>query len=258
MVKYQFIQQLRKHRALSQDFVASTIEVSRPTYIKIEKGEAELTLEQAQRLAAVFGISLDALTRGGDEQYEVTLESEKAAATQENSMRVVVPKENARKFKETLLYILNKVGGKPNVGMTVLYKLLYFIDFDYYEKFEEPLIGAKYIRNHFGPTPVAFSKIVAAMEGKELVTVQNKYFDKDQKRFLPLREPDLSVLNAKELAHIDEVLGRLSNRTATDLSRLSHKDVPWIIAKDNMPIEYEAVFYRTSETSVRKYDDDQL
>ena len=35
--------------------------------------------------------------------------------------------------------------------MTVLYKLLYFIDFDYYEKFEEQLVGATYIKNHLDP-----------------------------------------------------------------------------------------------------------
>ena len=61
--------------------------------------------------------------------------------------------------------------------MTVLYKLLYFIDFDYYEKFEEQLVGATYIKNHFGPTPVEFKKIVESMESKgELETVKSKYF----------------------------------------------------------------------------------
>ena len=50
--------------------------------------------------------------------------------------------------------------------MTVLYKLLYFIDFDYYEKFEEQLVGATYIKNHFGPTPVEFKKIVDTIKLK--------------------------------------------------------------------------------------------
>ena len=71
-----------------------------------------------------------------------------------------VKPENLKKFKEVLLYILSKVGSKPNVGETVLYKLLYFIDFDYYEKFEEQFIGATYIKNHYGPTPIEFKKIV--------------------------------------------------------------------------------------------------
>ena len=62
------------------------------------------------------------------------------------------------------MYVLSKVGSKPNVGESVLYKLLYFIDFNYYEKYEEQLIGATYIKNHYGPTPIEFVKIVEDME----------------------------------------------------------------------------------------------
>ena len=38
-----------------------------------------------------------------------------------------------KKLKNVILYILEKCAGKPNVGETVLYKLLYFIDFDNFE-----------------------------------------------------------------------------------------------------------------------------
>ncbi len=51
-------------------------------------------------------------------------------------------KKTCGKFKEVLLYILGKVGSLPNVGETVIYKLLYFIDFDYFEMYEEQLIGS--------------------------------------------------------------------------------------------------------------------
>jgi hypothetical protein len=51
------------------------------------------------------------------------------------------------------------------------------------------------------------------------------------------------------------VLLRLSDKNATELSKYSHDDVPWIVAKENQPIEYESVFYRTDKTSVRSYDD---
>ena len=66
---------------------------------------------------------------------------------------------------------LGKVGAKPNVGETVLYKLLYFIDFNYYEKYEEQLIGATYIKNHHGPTPIEFQAIVNEMIEKKEIEV---------------------------------------------------------------------------------------
>lgn len=73
------------------------------------------------------------------------------------AMRISIPANNAQKFREVLLYILNKIGAKSNVGESVIYNLLYFIDFDFYEKYEEQLIGATYKKNTFGPTPIEFA-----------------------------------------------------------------------------------------------------
>jgi uncharacterized phage-associated protein len=167
-----------------------------------------------------------------------------------------VPSENAEKLKNVLLYITQKIGALPNVGQTVLYKILYFCDFDYYEKFEQQLTGARYIRNHYGPTPIAFAKIVKEMvEDGEIEEVKTKYFNKEQTKYFPVLEPDLSVLSGQELNHIDETIERLGGMTATELSKLSHKDVPWIVTEEGKEIPYETAFYRTSETSVRDYDE---
>jgi hypothetical protein len=77
--------------------------------------------------------------------------------------RISIPQKNLKKFEQVLLYILCKVGSKPNIGETVIYKLLYFIDFNFYEKYEEQLIGATYIKNQYGPTPKEFIKVVDTM-----------------------------------------------------------------------------------------------
>jgi len=166
-----------------------------------------------------------------------------------------VPQKNLKKFKEVLLYILNKVGAKPNVGVAVINKLLYFIDFDFYEKYEEQLIGATYIKNHYGPTPVEFDAIIKQMiEDKEIVQIKNKYFEYDQIKYLPMRKPDLSVLKANEIELIDNVLDRLSDMNANMINEYSHKDVPFLTAEDGEVIEYESVFYRAKPYSVREYD----
>ncbi len=262
MIKHKFLLELRKNQGVSQAFVAKKISVSRASYIEIEKGVKELTISQATNIAEIFNISLNELISGKiNSSIEVFLQEKvsKKEDKEKQEIRIDVPQKNLKKFKEVLLYILEKVGGKPNVGMTVLYKLLYFIDFDYYEKFEEQLIGATYIKNHFGPTPVEFKKVVESMEKKaELETVKSKYFQHEQTKYLPCRESDISVLNAKEIKHIDEVLFRLSDKSATELSDYSHKDVPWITAKDGQFLSYESVFYRTKDTSVREYEPDNL
>jgi hypothetical protein len=68
----------------------------------------------------------------------------------------LIRQKNIEKFKQVILYILTKVGAKPNFDQTVLYHLLYFIDFDYYELYEEQLMGLKYIKSSSGPIPVDF------------------------------------------------------------------------------------------------------
>src|SRR3990167_3324384 len=257
MIKHTFLLELRKNHGVSQAFVAEKIGVSRASYIEIEKGVKELTLSQANKIAEIFNISLEELISGKMmPDIKVSIQ-EKPDKKEKQEIRIDVPQKNLKKFREVLLYILEKVGSKSNVGMTVLYKLLYFIDFDYYEKFEEQLLGATYIKNHFGPTPVEFKKIVENLESKgELETVKSKYFLHEQTKYLPRRQPDLSVLSAQEIKHIDEVLSRLSDKNAKELSDYSHEDIPWLITKDNQQIKYEAVFYRTKETSVREYEPD--
>jgi len=168
--------------------------------------------------------------------------------------RIDIPQRKLEKFKQVFLYILEKVGGKPNVGMTVLCKLLYFIDFDYYEKYEKQLMGLTYFRNTHGPTPREFIKVVEEMkEGGEVIEVKDKYFTHDQKKFLPVNEPDLSDISGQELEIIDDVLARYSNKSATELSALSHLDTPWACAEPGKDLKYEHVFYRPDQFSVREY-----
>lgn len=255
-----FIQQQRKKHNLTQEFLASKLKVSRPTYVQIEQGARDLTITEAKKLADVFGVSFENFLQG-KESPSPKIELAKRAMPKKvkQEMRISVPQEKVEKFKEVLLYILERIGARPNIGEGVVCKMMYFIDFDFYEKFEEQLMGAKYIKNHFGPTPVAFPEIVKQMEEDgDLAPVIKKYFQHDQKKYLPRRKADLSNFSACEKDLIDWEIGRFKDFNATKIKEYSHKDVPWIGTKDLQSIDYEAVFSRTDEFSVRQYDDDEL
>lgn len=253
------IRKLREQTGLSQEELAVRLKTNRGAVLGIEKGQRRITAEEMIKLAKIFNTTSDILL---DLEKDITVILDKRSekhTKRSPEIRINVPQKNLSKFKEVLLYILNKVGSKPNVGETVLYKLLYFIDFNYYEKYEEQLIGATYIKNNYGPTPKEFVKIVEEMEGKkELSKVESQYFQYPQTKYLPLREPDLSVLNARELQMIDRVLESLSDKKATYISRYSHNDVPWLTTEDGKTIEYESVFYRTPAYSVRSYDEEDI
>ena len=89
----------------------------------------------------------------------------------------------------------------------------------------------------------------------ELVKIKDRYFAYSQTKYLPLKEPDLDKLKASELKVIDEVLNRLSDMNASQISEYSHKDVPWLVTEDGEIIDYESVFYRTPPYSVRQYSE---
>jgi len=251
------IKNLRERIGFSQEALARKLGVSRVVISQIENGERKVSAEEIVKLSKIFNLSVDTLL-GLEKDIEVVLEKE-TKPKRKKQIRINVPQKNLKKFKEVLLYILNKVGSKPNIGESVLYKLLYFIDFNYYEKYEEQLIGATYIKNNYGHTPKEFIKVIEDMEAKkEIVKVEGKYFQYPQRKYLPLRTPDLSVLKANELKIIDEVLDKLSDMNATQISEYSHKDVPWLTTEEGEQIEYESVFYRTPEYSVRVYNEEDF
>jgi len=251
------IKQIRESLGLSQQALAEKLGISRPSISQIENGERKVSAEELKSLAGIFNMSTDALLdRRKEPQIKISEKGEAYLTAPASGMRINVPQKNLQKFKEVLIYILNNVGAKPNIGETVIYKLLYFLDFDYYEKYEEQLIGATYMKNQYGPTPLEFPKIVEQMIGKrELIEVKDKYFGYPQRKYLPLRPPDTGILNGNEIEVIDKVLARLSDMNAREISDYSHNDVPWLTTEEGQIIGYEAVFYRTPAYSVREYDD---
>jgi transcriptional regulator with XRE-family HTH domain len=249
------VKALREKLGLSQDTLARKVGVSRSALSQIETGERRVTADELVKLSEALNTPVGVLL-GIESEPEVCLARDAKPAAAALPMRINVPQKNLAKFKEVLLYVLGRVGSRPNIGETVLYKLLYFIDFDYYERYEEQLVGATYVRNRYGPTPVEFGKVVERMErGGELERVRSTYYKYPQTKYLPRRAPDLTVLSAQEQTLIDDVLARFSSMTAAQLSDYSHGDFPWRATTPGQAIEYETVFYRVAPYSRREYPD---
>lgn len=252
------IKALREQAGYSQEKLADLLKINRVSLSQIETGDRRINAEEVAKLSMIFNVASDILL-DLKRDIKVVLEKTTKPTKTKSEIRINIPQKNLEKFKEVLLYILNKVGSKPNIGESVLYKLLYFIDLNYYEKYEEQLIGATYIKNNYGPTPKEFIKIIEEMEAqKEIVKVKGKYFQYPQRKYLPLRTPDLSRLKANELRMIDDVLEKLSDMNAARISEYSHNDVPWLTTDDGEIIDYESVFYRTSEYSMRSYSEEDI
>lgn len=252
------IRQLRDNANISQQDIADKVGIARATYAGLESGRRDPNLTEIRNIAEFYQIAPSDLINGVELSVEEPIAPYKFSETNDIIPRDINPKTKPEKLREVLLYVLEKVGAKPNVGETVLYKLLYFIDFDYYEKTGHSITGLSYTRNHYGPTPaIDFKRVVEGMEADgDLERIETKFFSNVQRKYLPTKRANLRDLKADEIKHIDETLARLSDKTATELSELSHYDTPWVVAKQGEPIMYRDVFYRTIRTAVTEPEDE--
>lgn len=251
------IASLRKMKGLCQKDLAMNIKMSRSSLAQIELGNRCVDILELQSMSIVLGFSLDNFMSC---EFSVVQEPEPMYQTKskQNTERVSVPVLQTDKLKNILLYILERCAGKPNVGETVLYKLLYFSDFNYYEQYEEHLTGATYRKLPYGPVPQNLDSIISQMiEKGHLQRVKTEYHGFPQTRYIPMEKANLTELKASEKEVIDRVLNQMSDWSASAISNYSHKDIPWLASKEGEEINYELAFYRDIPYSVRNYDNNE-
>lgn len=161
------------------------------------------------------------------------------------------------RFTSMLHHIIHRYGDRPDAGKGVLCRLCYFCDFDHYELYERKLTGVTYIRLPRGPEPYPAFDIAM----RDLVTAGRVVYRTEGcaegTGYRSCTSPDMSAFSKEEMAVIDDVIARYSDKNATDISAISHRDTPWIIADDGGPLDYEAVFYRDDDMSVRDYSEER-
>lgn len=162
---------------------------------------------------------------------------------------------DSEKFKVMIHYIIGRCASKDNFTGVVLYNLLYFSDFDCYEKYEEPISGETYIRKRNGLVPFHFSDAFNELIGEGKIGENSERTISHFKyRYSSLAEPGINLLSSREIQVIDDAINRISHFYSEEISCYSHGEIPWRLANDGEELNYEAVFYRNSEYSVRDYD----
>jgi len=165
---------------------------------------------------------------------------------------------NKEKFKQVLHYIIAQCENIDSAGKTVLFKIQYFSDFNFYELFEEKMTGETYRRIDHGPAPMHFTQAVRELDDEGKIEYYNRdFYGMNQIKYKSLRSPDTSLLTQKEIEVIDSVIETHGCKNASEISDLSHLDVPYMATKDKCLIDYELVFYRDPITSVRVYGPDE-
>lgn len=156
---------------------------------------------------------------------------------------------NKKKYQNTILYLCQKLGGEIR-GKKKLAKLLYFIDFDFYEKYEKAITGDVYKALPMGPFPMELEKITSEMSKKKILEVSSikereGYISTETYKCITI--PDISVFNKEEIKMIDRVITKYGHLNGKQLEELSHAEAPYIATKLKSEISYELSFYRGTD-----------
>lgn len=153
------------------------------------------------------------------------------------------------KYKQAILYLCSKLGKKVR-GKKKLAKLLYFVDFDFFEKNQKYFTGDKYKALPMGPFPVSMETITKEMIHEKTLKVEsigerNGYIATEV--YTCLKNPRISAFSKEEKEMLDRVIVRYGHLNGKQLEDLTHAEAPYIGTEPKKEIPYELAFYRGTD-----------
>ena len=151
-------------------------------------------------------------------------------------------KINKEKYKNAILFFASTV---PNVGRVKLNKLLYFSDFDHFEKYGEPVTGETYQNDKLGPVPTHIEQMIGEMEAKEEAeVVAEAVIDFVRYHLVPRIHYNPSIFKPSEMEILAAISEKWGHHTAKELVIASHGEAPWLATRDGETIPYALAHYR--------------
>lgn len=223
---------------LSQDDVARVLGMTRPTYKQLETEERAPSNAELQAISELFGVRMETLLDPNADIMTNTLTGTVDSTGIDEA-----------KYRNLILYLAERVGAWPNVGETVFYKLIYFIETLARKELGYGIAGEQFYKRQYGPVPVSFLAITKRMiASNELDSVMGRYYTYMQRKYLPRVKSN--GLTDKEKIVIDRVISLLGGKTATELSDLSHQDTPWIKGTEGAIIDLDLIKDTPAEWSM--------
>lgn len=156
-------------------------------------------------------------------------------------------KLNEKKYRNAILYFANKVGSGSVWGRKKMYKLFYYLDFDFFEKYERPITGDVYHKLQMGPAPSYLDAIAEDLMKEDFLSIAKRKTGpgyRDTIVYKARKEPDLSVFDPKELEMLKRVVKKYGDKTGTELEAITHKEAPYLAVEEGEEIPLELAHYR--------------
>ncbi len=209
-----FIKELRTKRGFSQSFVADKLGLSRPSYTSIENGSRGLTLDEAEKLKDLFGVSIEEFSKATLPKYE--------------------------KYKQMILaYLQSSLSSDGKVPKTKLAKLLYLADFAWYYNNLESMSGMQYLRRTYGPVPDPYFRALAELEEEGKITI-------DYKGDAILigagaEHQKLDLIKNDELSLMKKISTKWKDKRTQEIVDFTHEQLPYKLCSPDETIPYELI-----------------
>lgn len=157
---------------------------------------------------------------------------------------------NEQKTTELILYIALVTESDATAGAIKLDKIPYFADRAHLVHYGKPITGASYQKRDQGPALRSMLRIIERLETDgSAKTVIRDHYGHRQKRLVALREPDLSLFTAEEIATVDSIVRQFWGITATEVSKISHEDAGWSSVEEGLTIPHSMAFVGEPEVT---------
>ncbi|MEK7213530.1 MAG: Panacea domain-containing protein [Patescibacteria group bacterium] len=158
---------------------------------------------------------------------------------------------NHKKYENVVLYLCRELNGEIR-GKKKLAKLLYFADFDFYEKNQKSITGDIYRALPMGPFPITLDTMTNAMTKSKTIAIDQV---EEREGYNPtevyrcISKPNISVFDKDEMEMLDRIVVKYGHLNGKQLEELSHAEAPYIGTELKKEIPYELAFYRGTDFS---------
>jgi transcriptional regulator with XRE-family HTH domain len=210
------IKELRIKKDLTQAQVAESVGLARASYISVEQGKRDLSLQEVEKLAHMLGVSLGELVYSEGVGYE--------------------------KYEQMLFVFLRSVSSKKKLTKTKLAKLLYLADFAWFYENHKSMSGMQYRKIQYGPVPDYYFTLIQELHDTGKISV------KEMSRGAQIIEEDRvgervgsELLNPEEKKFIKKIAKRWDNKNTKEIVDFTHAQLPYEFADKGEIIPYELI-----------------
>lgn len=211
-----FIKKLRSENDFSQAFVAEKLGISRSSYIAVEQGKRDLSLDEAVDFSKLFKITVSDLLSNN--------------------------KKKEQKYEQMLFTFLRTLDENEKVPKTKLVKMLYLADFANFYNQHESMSGLEYRKIEYGPVPDYYFRLIQELSDDGKIDI-----DPTKSGALLISETrvgervDDGLLNLEEKKLIKKIAKKWDDKNTKEIVAFTHSQIPYTFVDKGEIIPYELI-----------------